>query len=92
MKNNCLVIDEKKLVKELKKLKGNYVIDGHLSHFLKADYCVICKCDLKVLKKRLMKRKYSSKKLQNNLNCEIFDVCFNEAKELQKNILVLRYK
>ena len=89
IENNCLVIDEKKLIKELKKLKGDYVIDGHLSHYLKADYCIVCKCNLKVLKKRLSKRKYNNKKIKDNLNCEIFDVCLNEAKEIQKNILVL---
>ena len=89
IEKNCLVIDEKKLVKELKKLKGDYVIDGHLSHYLKADYCVICKCDLKVLKKRLEKRKYSKQKVKDNLEAEIFDVCFIEAKKIQKNVLVL---
>jgi len=89
IEKNCLVIDEKKLVKELKKLKGNYVIDGHLSHYLKADYCVVCKCNLKVLKKRLEKRKYSKKKVKDNLEAEIFDVCFIDAKKIQKNVLVL---
>ena len=88
IEKNCLVIDEKKLVKELKKLKGDYIIDGHLSHYLKADYCVVCKCDLKILKKRLEKRKYSKKKVRENLDAEIFDVCFNEAKKIQK-VLVL---
>ncbi|MBU2475028.1 MAG: AAA family ATPase [Nanoarchaeota archaeon] len=89
IEKNCLIIDEKKLVKELKKLKGNYVIDGHLSHYLKADYCVVCKCDLKVLKKRLEKRKYSKQKIKDNLDAEIFDVCFIDAKKIQKNVLVL---
>ena len=89
IEKNCLVIDEKKLVKELKKLKGNYIIDGHLSHYLKANYCFICKCGLKVLKKRLEKRKYSKQKIKDNLDAEIFDVCFTDAKKIQKNILVL---
>ncbi|MFH1840125.1 MAG: AAA family ATPase [Nanoarchaeota archaeon] len=89
IEKNCLIIDEKKLVKELKKLKGNYVIDGHLSHYLKADYCVVCKCDLKVLKKRLGKRKYSKQKIKDNLDAEIFDVCFVDAKKIQRNVLVL---
>jgi len=89
IEKNCLIIDEKKLVKELNKLKGNYVIDGHLSHYLKADYCVVCKCDLKVLKKRLGKRKYSKQKIKDNLDAEIFDVCFVDAKKIQKNVLVL---
>ena len=31
--------------------------------------------------KRLVKRKYSVKKIRDNLDAEIFDVCLNEAKE-----------
>ena len=56
---------------------------------MKADYCVVCKCDLKVLKKRLEKRKYSKQKIKDNLDAEIFDVCFIDAKKIQKNVLVL---
>ena len=91
-KRDTKVIDTGKLNKLLikiineekkKKTKG-LVIDSHLSHYLPkkyADLCVITKCDLKTLKKRLEKRGYSKEKVRENLDAEIFDVCRVEAEE-----------
>ena len=96
-KRKCYVVDVKKLnealVKEISD-KG-VVIDGHLSHYLDkkyVDWCVVVKCDLKLLKKRLEKRKYSKEKIRENLDSEIFDVCLSEARELQDRILVVDCK
>ncbi len=74
-----------------KALKG-IIIDSHLSHYLPKKYvdlCVITKCSLKTLEKRLKKKKYSKEKIKENLECEIFDVCLNEAKEAGHKILVV---
>jgi len=91
-KRDTTVIDTDKLNKVLiklineekkKKTKG-FVIDSHLSHYLPkkyADLCIITKCDLKTLKKRLEKRGYSKDKVRENLDAEIFDVCRVEAEE-----------
>ena len=71
-----------KLIKEYKKKKQAIVIDSHLSHYLPPKYidrCIVTKCELKTLKKRLEKRKYSKKKVQENMHAEIFDVCLIEA-------------
>lgn len=87
-KDKSYVVDIKKLNKFLinliKKSKESLVIDSHLSHYLPKKYvdlCVVVKCELKKLKKRLEKRKYSNKKIKENLEVEIFDVCLTEAKE-----------
>ena len=91
-KRRCYIVDIKKLNKLLIKLinaKENLVIDSHLSHYLSKKYvdlCIITKCDLKVLEKRLKKRKYNKSKIRENLDCEIFDVCLNEAKERKHKI------
>lgn len=91
-KKRCYIVDVKKLNKLLIKLinaKENLVIDSHLSHYLSKKYvdlCIITKCDLKVLEKRLKKRKYNKSKIRENLDCEIFDVCLNEAKERKHKI------
>jgi adenylate kinase len=69
---------------KLLKRTPDVVIDGHLSHFIPAkhiDLCFITSCPLNVLKKRLEKRKYSARKVRDNLDCEIFDVCRIEAEE-----------
>ncbi|MBI2660995.1 AAA family ATPase [Candidatus Woesearchaeota archaeon] len=96
-----LLIDAKKLnkalnkeiiiIKKNKKVKG-IIIDSHLSHNFpakQADLCIVTKCGLKVLSKRLRKRKYNEKKIRENLDAEIFDVCHEESKEKGHNILVV---
>ena len=92
----CKVVDEKKLAKTLtdiiKKSKTSLVIDSHMSHFIPSKYvdlCVITKCNLKTLKNRLKKRKYSKSKIKENLEAEIFDTCLREAEEMKHNILVI---
>lgn len=75
-----------------KKIKDGMIIDSHLSHYLPSKYvdlCIITKCNLKVLEKRLKKRRYSNKKIRENLDAEIFDVCLNEAKENNHEVFVV---
>jgi adenylate kinase len=77
--------------KKNKKTKG-LVIDSHMSHYLPKKYatkCIITKCDLKTLKKRLEERKYSKAKVRENLDAEIFDVCRTEAQELGHKVEVI---
>ena len=96
-KKQCYIVDTKKLNREItkaiKQSKQNLIISSHLTHHLPKKYvnlCIITKCsNLKTLKKRLQKRKYSKKKIEENLECEIFDVCLNEAKQNKHNILVI---
>jgi len=78
----------KELIKEINKIKKQHspegiIIDSHLSHYLPkkyVDFAIITKTNLKVLEKRLKKRQYSKAKIRENLDCEIFDICLNEAK------------
>jgi len=95
-KENAYVVDVKKLnnflIKMIKKEK-NLVLDSHLSHYIQSKYvdeCIVTKCDLKELKKRLKKRKYSKEKIRTNLDCEIFDVCHIEALENKHNVKVIK--
>lgn len=95
-KEKAYVIDVKKLnnflIKMIKKEK-NLILDSHLSHYIPSKYvdeCIVTKCDLKELKKRLEKRKYSKEKIRTNLNCEIFDVCHIEALENKHNVKVIK--
>lgn len=96
-KKQCYVVDIKKLNKEIikiiKKSKENLIIASHLAHHLPkkdVNLCLITKCsNLKKLKQRLKKRKYSKKKIEENLQCEIFDICLNEAKQNKHKILII---
>lgn len=83
------------LISELKRIieksENSLIIDSHLSHFLPAklvDLCIVTKCNLKKLKKRLEK-KYSQKKARENLDSEIFDICLLESQEQGHNIFVI---
>lgn len=95
-KKECEIVDVNKLSKFfvdfIKKSKQNLVIDSHLAHYLPKkhiDLCIITKCDLKELNKRLKKRKYSKEKIRENLDSEIFDICLSEAIENGHTILII---
>ena len=95
-RRECQVVDEDKfaakLVEIIKSSSGGIVIDSHMSHFIPSenvDKCIITKCDLKVLKLRLRERGYDEAKVRENLEAEIMDVCFNEAEDLDHDIIVI---
>ena len=80
--------------KSIKKIKKGIIIDSHLSHYLPKKYvdlCIVTKCDLKKLEKRLEKRRYNKNKIRENLDAEIFDICLNEAKELGHKVKIHYY-
>ena len=94
-KRRTYVVDIKKLnpilIKLIKENK-DLIIDSHLSHYLPKKYvdlCIITKCNLKTLEKRLKKKRYNKAKIRENLDCEIFDICLNEAKEAKHKILIV---
>jgi adenylate kinase len=96
-KRKSMIIDTKKLNKVLiemiNKSKKILVIDSHLSHYLPKGYvkvAVICKCDINELRKRLKKREYSKEKIEENIEAEIMDVCYNEAKEKGHKIKIVK--
>jgi len=98
-KRDTNIVDTKKLnlalIKEInnhKKSKNGVIIDSHLSHYLPkrhVDVCIVTKCDLKELEKRLKNKKYSKDKIRENLDSEIFDVCLSECKEKGHNVIVV---
>ena len=68
------------------------VLDSHLSHYLGkryVDLCIVVKCGITVLKKRLERRGYSKVKIRENLDAEIFDVCLVEATEFGHKVVVI---
>lgn len=89
-KLNRRLTDEIKLFKKHKKIKG-MIIDSHLSHYLPrkyVDFCIIAKCNIKQLNKRLKKKKFHQSKIQENLQAEIFDVCYSEAIRRKHYIII----
>lgn len=81
----------KKLNKKTKKFNG-VIIDSHLSHYLPRKYvdlCIVTKCDIKELNKRLKKRKYPKNKVEDNLQAEIFNVCYEEAIRRKHKVIAI---
>lgn len=94
-KRQTYVVDEKKLnkilIQKIKEYK-DLIIDSHLSHYLPKkhiDICIVTKTDLKELKKRLEKRKYSRSKVKENLDAEIFEICHTEAQDQGHTIILV---
>ncbi len=86
--NKVLIV----MIEEARKNNFSLVIDSHLSHYLPSRYvdkCIVTKTSLKKLKQRLKKRGYNHKKIQENLECEIFDICLVEAKEANHYVEVI---
>lgn len=95
-KRRSKIVDEKKLVKVLTKIikesKESLVIDSHFSHYINPKYvdlCVVTKCDLKELKKRLKKKKYLNAKVDENLQVEIFDIISTEALDKKHKVIIV---
>ena len=74
------ILDMNKLKKEIKKLKGNIILEGHTSHLFPVDVVIVLRCNPEILKKRLEKRFPSNRlKVQENLEAEILGVITSEA-------------
>ena len=84
---NCI----KQFKNSNKKFNG-IIIDSHLSHYLPkkyADFCIVTKCGIQELNKRLKRKKFHKGKIQENIQAEIFDICYNEAVERKHNVIVV---
>ena len=96
-KKKCYVVDLKKFEKLIKKQEHQkIIIDSHIAHLLPkrmVDLCIILTCsNLKKLQRNLEAKKYSKKKIRENLDTEIFQVCLIEAQEKKHKLLVVDYK
>jgi len=95
-KKKCKIVDEKKLGRALAKLitdsKDDLVIDSHLSHYISpksVDLCIVTRCNLKLLRRRLKSRGYTESKIKDNLESEIFEVCLTEAQENGHQVIIV---
>ena len=93
---DCKIIDTDKLNLSLIEMIDNsqktLVIDSHMSHYIPKEHvslCIVINCELKELKKRLEERGYSTAKVKENMDAEIFDICRTEAEEAGHRIITL---
>jgi adenylate kinase len=95
-KKQCYIVDIqkiKRIVAKIVKQHPHIIIDSHLAHLLPrkmVDVCIVVLCsDLGKLKRRLEKRNYSTKKVRENLDAEIFQVCLQEAREKKHKVITV---
>jgi len=68
------IVDIKELQRIVdKKLEKTNIIEGHLAHLLKSDIIIILRTNPAILKRRLSKRNWSKKKIEENIQAEILD-------------------
>ncbi|KAH7542588.1 hypothetical protein FEM48_Zijuj02G0089900 [Ziziphus jujuba var. spinosa] len=94
---DCYVINEDLVCDELEDLMegGGNIVDYHGSDFFPQrwfDLVVVLQTDNSVLYDRLSNRGYSESKLSNNIECEIFGVLLEEAKESYAEDIVVALK
>lgn len=79
-KRHAKILDMDKLEKEIKKLKGNLILEGHVSHEFPVDVVIVLRCNPDILEKRL-KERYPDKpeKVKENVEAEILGVITSEA-------------
>lgn len=91
---DCHIINEDLVCDELEDMmeEGGVIVDYHGCDFFPErwfDRVVVLQTDNSILYDRLSKRGYSGSKLSNNIECEIFQVLLEEAKEsYPENIVV----
>lgn len=70
-------------------LDEDTVIEGHLSHKIDSDVCIVLRCSPRELNKRLEKRDYSQDKIRDNVESEKIDLVLAEAESGQDQIIEL---
>ena len=89
----CHVLDEDRVVDELEAqmTDGGNIVDYHGCDFFPErwfDIIFVLRTDNTVLYDRLQGRDYSEKKIQENVQCEIFQTLLEEAKEAYNKDIV----
>lgn len=86
MKENGIGEQRDELEVDIDELKDKFsteledvVIEGHLSHHLDVDLCVVLRCNPEELEERLSEREYTEEKVGENLEAEALDLILQEA-------------
>ncbi|XP_067838868.1 adenylate kinase isoenzyme 6 isoform X2 [Heptranchias perlo] len=90
---SCPILDEDRVVDELedKMSEGGIIVDYHGCDFFPERWfhiVFVLRTDNSVLYDRLVNRGYSGKKLQDNIQCEIFQTIYEEAMESYREEIV----
>jgi len=82
----CLIADIPGLSGYVKGLKGDVILEGHISHLLPADIVVVLRASPAMLRERIRARGWSDAKVRENVEAEALDVVLVEALEANKKV------
>jgi adenylate kinase len=74
-------VDVDKLAEVVRRIEGDALIEGHLSHLLDVDVAIVLRCSPGVLKERLKAKGWNGSKVMENVEAEAVDVILVEALE-----------
>lgn len=83
---NCLIADIEKLATFSRGLKGDVILEGHVSHLLPADIIIVLRASPTALRKRLKGRGWSEAKVRENVEAEALDIILIESMSLNKKV------
>ena len=86
----CDIVDEEMFGKLVSEIRGDFVIEGHIAHYINpksVDCIIVLTCSQKELKKRLAKKGWSMEKINENLDAENIKVILGEAMDFGHRII-----
>jgi adenylate kinase len=88
MEGETKIVDEQKLEEKIKKhIRGDAIIDGHLSSsFGIGDIVIVLRTNPKILEGRLKEKGFGDEKIKENLEAEALDVCLIESLERHERV------
>ena len=72
-------VDVEKLIRAVETIKGDVLLEGHLSHFLDVDLAIVLRCSPRILRQRLAMKGWSERKVTENIEAEAVDVILIQA-------------
>ena len=83
---NSWIADISRLSRHVTKLKGDVILEGHVSHLLPVDIIIVLRASPTVLKERLTARRWSEAKIRENVEAEALDIILCEAMDTNKKV------
>lgn len=72
-------VDIDRLAEAASRIEGDVLLEGHLSHLLKADLSIVLRCSPSVLRDRLVIKGWGVRKVTENIEAEAVDVILIDA-------------
>ncbi|KXJ77348.1 hypothetical protein RP20_CCG007785 [Aedes albopictus] len=90
----CPVLDEDKLLDHLEPImqEGGNVVEYHSSEFFPERWfqaVYVVRCSTSLLYERLQARGYNDRKVKSNMECEIFQIPLDEAKDSYRSEIIV---